>query len=42
MEQPEKNIKLAYDGEIHLAVGASKTEKNGKIGRCLGLTLSNG
>ena len=30
MEQPEKNIKLAYDGEIHLAVGASKTEKKWK------------
>ncbi len=27
MEQPEKNIKLAYDGEIHLAVGASKPRK---------------
>ncbi|KDE17361.1 hypothetical protein HMPREF2097_01595, partial [Enterococcus faecalis 918] len=30
MEQPEKNIKLAYNGEIHLAIGTSKTEKKWK------------
>ena len=30
MKQPEKNIKLAYNGEIHLAIGTSKTEKNWK------------
>ena len=41
MEQPE-NIKLAYDGEIHLAVGASKPRRNGKTGRCRGRILSNG
>ncbi|EGO5844402.1 DNA primase family protein [Enterococcus faecalis] len=30
MEQPKNNIKLTYNGEIHLAVGASKTEKKWK------------
>ncbi|EPH98166.1 Virulence-associated protein E [Enterococcus faecalis 13-SD-W-01] len=30
MEQPKKNVTLKYNGEIHLAIGSSKTEKKWK------------